>query len=128
MLTVLFMVITSLILALDHFRQGSPDNTSCEHPRYLSDTTSPLSPTFKDAMKKMNFPWLCSNLRDVKTGEILAKTINANGEATGITKLVRYWNTDQDRIIKILDPWTDQWAVFKSGGYWKGCPIYGNFP
>ena len=52
-------------------------------------------------MKKMNFPWLCSNLRDVKTGEILAKTVNAKGEATGITKLIRYWNTDQERIIKV---------------------------
>ena len=50
-------------------------------------------------MKKMNFPWLCSNLRDIKTGEILAKTVNANGDATGITKLIRYWNTDQERII-----------------------------
>ena len=52
-------------------------------------------------MKKMNFPWLCSNLRDIKTGEILAKTVNANGDATGITKLIRYWNTDQERIIEI---------------------------
>ena len=81
----------------------------------MSDITRSISPTLKDAMKKMNFPWLCSNLRDVKTGEILAKTVNANGEATGITKLIRYWNTDQDRIIKILDPRTDQWTVFKSG-------------
>jgi len=55
----------------------------------------------QDAMKKMNFPWLCSNLRDVKTGEILAKTVNANGEATGITKLIRYWNTDQGELIKV---------------------------
>ena len=90
------MVITNLILELDHFRQGSPDNISRGR---LFDLTSPSSPTFKDAMKKMNFPWLCSNLRDVKTGEILAKTVNANGEATGITKLIRYWNTDQERII-----------------------------
>ena len=57
----------------------------------------------KDAMKKMNFPWLCSNLRDIKTGEILAKTVNANGDPTGITKLVRHWNTDQEKIIRKLE-------------------------
>ena len=54
-------------------------------------------------MKKMNFPWLCSNLRDIKTGEILAKTVNANGDPTGITKLVRHWNTDQEKIIRELE-------------------------
>ena len=63
-------------------------------------------------MKKMNFPWLCSNLRDIKTGEILAKTVNANGDATGITKLIRYWNTDQERII---ETWFVDYSVDYSG-------------
>ena len=43
-------------------------------------------PSLKENLELMNFPWLCSNITDVRTNNIVAATINKNGKKTGIRK------------------------------------------
>lgn len=55
----------------------------------------------KEALQGMNFPWICSNLRDKQTNEVLAATHNSKGEKTGVTKIIQNWKTQEGNTLKV---------------------------
>jgi 5'-nucleotidase len=55
----------------------------------------------KAALQGMNFPWICSNLRDKSTTEVLATTTNSKGERTGINKIIQNWKTKEGNSLKV---------------------------
>jgi 5'-nucleotidase len=55
----------------------------------------------KSALQGMNFPWICSNLRDKETNEVLATTHNSKGEKTGVTKIIQNWKTQEGNTLKV---------------------------
>jgi len=54
----------------------------------------------RTAMQSMNFPWLCSNLK-TRDGAVPALSVNQQGQASGIEKMVVEWRLENGDVIKV---------------------------
>merc|ERR1719410_2099167 len=54
----------------------------------------------RNAMQNMNFPWLCSNLKN-KDGSIPSNAVNNRNEPSGVEKLIRKWTLEDGTEVKV---------------------------
>ena len=58
-------------------------------------------PSLQECIVEMNFPWLCSNVTDDRTGQCVGQTRTKTGALTGIPKHVIQQRTATGKMVKI---------------------------
>ena len=57
--------------------------------------------SLQECLVEMNFPWICSNVTDDRTGKCVAQTRTKSGALTGIPKHVILQRTTTGKMVKI---------------------------